>query len=109
VPEDLLVEAFAGLMQVIQGASEIPGVPQNDRRRDQVPRCGTMNLAFVTAIPEAAQAVERHRSGEGVASLSLVQLFGGFPAQAPIQSSVPSVRSIRPISRNACASLFCFG
>jgi hypothetical protein len=37
-----------------------------------------MQIAFVTAIPEAAEVVERHRSGKGVVGFALVQVFGGF-------------------------------
>ena len=108
---ELVWNDFAAGAQLVDGAAEIDGVPEDDGGDGEIEAGGAVALVFEGPIADFAETVEEHGTGEGVACFALVETSVGPPAQGGslIQSSVNNVRSRRPISRSALARAFCRG
>jgi hypothetical protein len=59
--------------QVIDGALQIHGIPQNDGRDEQIQTTGTMALVLIGAVPYLAQPVKEYGPPEGVLLFSFVE------------------------------------
>ena len=75
-PKTLIVDSDATLAKVIDGASEITAVEQSDAGGDEVERRRAMRLLVVIAVTELTEPMERDGAGQGMPSLTLVQLIG---------------------------------
>ena len=94
--------------EVIEGTAEIHGVPEADSSGDDREPTRTILLRFGCTIAQPTEAMKADSAGKGVARLALVELDGHLrrSAGSSNQSSMNSVRSIRPISRKANARPF---
>src|SRR5208337_4274060 len=63
---------------------QIPGVPQDDRRDDEIEAGGAIGLVFERTIAQLAEAVEKDRPRERVARFALVEAETGAPTQLGI-------------------------
>ena len=87
---------------------EVDRVPQHDRSDDEVQPAGAEPLVIEGAILDHTAAVETHRAAQRVLGLALFKPTVTRRRSSGLcsQSSVNSVRSIRPISRRPQANPF---
>jgi len=99
---------FPAAAEVIERTAEIHGVPEGDSGGDDREPARTILLRFGRTIAQPTEAMKVDSAGKGVARLALVELDGHLrrSAGSSNQSSMNSVRSIRPISRKANARPF---
>jgi len=109
MPHQVLVDRPA-LAPRLRVGRPSPGTScSKDAGRDQqVEPGGAEELALKAAVADLAEPAEIDGMGQRVARFALVEPEMGAAAEVGflIQSSVNSVRSMRPISRSALASPF---
>ena len=69
--------------QLIDGASEINGVPEGDGRDGKIEPGSPVSLIFEGAVTDFAEAVKEHGPGEGVFRFALVEAPHATAAAAP--------------------------
>lgn len=74
--------------QMIDGAAEIDGVPEDDSRGDEVEPGRPMPLVLEGAVAQLAEAVEEYGSRERIAGLSLIEVRAG---------ATPKLWIVRPV------------
>ena len=99
-----------GLAHDSDRAVQIARVPQGDGRDEKVEAGSAVLLVLVGAVADFAEPMNKDGARQAVARFALV----GSPvlrrsSRSSIQSSVNRVRSNRPSSRSAAATLFCRG
>ena len=96
---------FIGATQVVERTAEVHGVPECNTGSDEREPTRPILLGLGSTIAQPAEAMKVDGARKGVARLTLIELRGSLPPESrqPNQSSIDSVRSIRPISRRASA------
>ena len=97
VGEKLVGNDFAARAQLVDGAAEIDGVPENDGGDGEIEAGGAVALVFEGAVADFAEAMEEHGAREGVARLALVEAGVGPPAQGGVADPVErEQRALQP-------------
>ena len=86
--EKLVGNVFAARAQLIDGAAEIDGVPEDDGGDGEVEAGCAVALVFEGAVTDFAEAVEEHGAFEGVVRLALVEPGIGSPTQSRVADPV---------------------
>ena len=74
--------------QLVNGAPEIDGVPEDDGRNGEIEPGSPIPLIFESAVADFAEAMKEHRPGERVARLALVETGIRPPPQRRIADPV---------------------
>ena len=108
MPQQVVVDRPALAPQLRVGLFQILRVPEDDGRDQQVEPGGAEELVLKAAVADLAEPAEIDGTGQRIARFALVEPEMGAAAEVGvlIQSSVNSVRSMRPTSRSALASPF---
>lgn len=69
-------DVVAPTPQLLDCPLNVDGVPQGNRRAQNVQAAGPVHLVFVGAIAHLSEAVEEDSPGKGVTRLSLVEAGG---------------------------------
>ncbi len=109
--QQLLVDLHPFTLQGIDRSFHIDSIPQRDSSLQERLSTGAIALIFRFSIPDFSQSVQEYRTRQRVTGFSFIQsrLYPPTKCGSRNQSSINSVRSIRPISLNALASPFCLG
>ncbi len=83
------IRVLSGSLEVVDGFVHVERVPEDDGGDHEVEGHDAFFLAGAGAVMDASLGMGKHGAGQGVAGFGLVQ------------SSMKSVRSIRPISPRA--------
>ena len=72
--KQLIADDLAAGTQLVNGAPEIDGVPEDDSRDGQIEPGSPVPLIFKSAVADFAEAMKEHRPGERVVGMSLKRL-----------------------------------
>src|SRR5208282_5119716 len=111
VRKKLVGNDFAARAQLVDGAAEIGGVPQDDGGDGEIEAGGAVALVLEGPIADFARRWKNAARARALRASPLLRpaLVLRRKAGSLIQSSVNNVRSKRPISLSALASAFCRG
>ena len=104
-----IADGFTLRAQLVNGAPEIDGVPEDNGRHSEIEAGSPVSLIFKGPITDFTEAVEKHSPGESVFRLAFIE-HGMRPppsAGSPIQSRMKRLWSRRPTSLSVFASAFC--
>ena len=73
VGDELIGDGFAAGTQLVDGASEIDGVPEDDGGDGEIEAGGAVALVFERPVADFAEAMKEHGPLEGVVRLALVE------------------------------------
>ena len=79
--EHLVGHCLPGLADRVNRALQVDRVPEHNCGDHKVQSTSAMPLILVRAIPQFSQTVEKHRSGQSVLRLSLVESGMNAPPQ----------------------------
>lgn len=74
--------------RAIIARSRYYGVPEHDRCGDEIEPAGTVALVLKAAIPDFAQPVKEHRSGQRIACFTLIESSMNTPTQFDVLEPV---------------------
>jgi hypothetical protein len=77
--EKIVGDGFAARAQLIDGAAEVDGVPEDDRSDREVEARGAVALIFEGAVADFAKTMKEHGSLESVVRLAFVEARIGAP------------------------------
>ncbi len=80
VGDELVGDGFAAGTQLVDGASQIHGVPENDGGDREIEAGGAVALVLERAFADFAEPMEEDGSLESVVGLALVEAGIGAPA-----------------------------
>ena len=73
VGEQLIADDLAAGTQLVNGAPEIDGVPEDDGRNGQIEAGSPVSLIFESSVADFSETMKEHRPGERVARFALVE------------------------------------
>ena len=88
------------LSQMVQGALQVDGVPQDDGGNQQIEAARPIALVFVGTVPDFPESVEEHGPSQRVLLLDLVE---------PDLAATAQFGVMQPVEREERAPIGCFG
>src|SRR5271157_1016838 len=93
VGEKLVRNDFAARAQLVDGAAEIDGIPENDGGDGEIEAGSAVALVFEGPVPDFPEAMKEHGARESVARLSFIEAGIGPPPQGGIADPVEREQS----------------